>query len=75
MKYFNPNVIRFLKSLSIKDRRMFLHLVINKNMLMKDNNNLSINMLMHTNCFVFNFDWAYIHRKACKYDKKYENSM
>lgn len=54
---------------------MFLHLVINKNMLMKDNNNLSINMLMHTNCFVFNFDWAYIHRKACKYDKKYENSM
>lgn len=74
MKYFNPNVIKFLKSLSIKDRRMFLHLVINKNMLMKDNN-LPISMLMHSTSFLFSSDWVYIHRKACKYDKKYENSM
>jgi len=75
MKYFNPNVVRFLKSLSIKDRRMFLHLIINKNMLMKDISNLAISMLMHSTIFLFSLDWAYIHRKACKYDKKYENSM
>ncbi len=70
MKYFNPNVIKFLKTLSKKDRYKFLNFFKNKDILTYSGiqtNSITIVLCKAT----VHKGLSYIYKKALKY----ENSM